>query len=89
MPRPALRTLKGKRRAVRLPGGGVSYHSKVKHVNIGKCAACGRQLGGVGKLGAQTRRLPKTGKRPERLYGGYICSICLRELIKQASRGFS
>jgi large subunit ribosomal protein L34e len=89
MPRPALRTSKGKRRAVRLPGGGVGYHPKVKHVGIGKCASCGRRLGGVGKLGVQIRRLPKTGKRPERLYGGYVCSTCLREWIKQASRGFS
>ncbi|MBS7643329.1 50S ribosomal protein L34e [Candidatus Bathyarchaeota archaeon] len=89
MPRPALRTSEGKRRAVRLPGGGVGYHSKVKHVGIGKCAACGRRLKGVGKLDVRNRYLPKTDKRPERLYGGCVCSSCLREWIKQACRGFS
>jgi large subunit ribosomal protein L34e len=88
MPRPALRTVMRKRRAVRLPGGGVGYHSRSKNVSFGKCAVCGRRLGGVGKLSARTRRLPKTCKRPERSYGGYICSICLRERIKQALRGF-
>ncbi len=35
------------------------------------------------------RQLPKTMKRPERPYGGVLCSRCMRQLIKDDVRKVS
>jgi large subunit ribosomal protein L34e len=52
-----------------------------------KCALCGAVLGGVpAKRPAKLRRIPKTGKRPDRTYGGRICHNCLKNSLVKVSK---
>ncbi|MCK5107146.1 MAG: 50S ribosomal protein L34e [Nanoarchaeota archaeon] len=49
-----------------------------------KCADCGVKLQGVPRLTAnKAKNTPKTHKRPERPYGGELCSKCTRIRIKE------
>ena len=65
---------------VRLPSGKVKIRYEKRKPKQAKCAICGKPLHGVPR---ETRNLAKTKKRPERPYGGYLCSRCMREVIKQ------
>ncbi len=48
-----------------------------------KCAECGAKLHGVPKRRpGKLRKLPKTKRRPNRPYGGNLCSRCLRQKMK-------
>ena len=52
-----------------------------------KCALCGAVLGGVpAKRPAKLKRVPKTGKRPDRAYGGRVCHKCLKNSLVEASK---
>ncbi|HDD71547.1 MAG TPA: 50S ribosomal protein L34e, partial [Candidatus Aenigmarchaeota archaeon] len=67
---------------VRLPSGKVVIRERKKKPRIAKCAICKRPLHGIPRLRAsQLKKLAKTKKRPERPYGGYLCSKCMRELM--------
>ena len=47
-----------------------------------QCSKCGKKLSGVPRaLPVEMRNMPKTKKRPERPYGGVLCSRCMRETI--------
>ena len=49
-----------------------------------RCADCGAKLKGVPRLSAtKAKNTPKTYKRPERPYGGELCSRCARIRIKE------
>ena len=62
-------------------------HSKAKKPSHAKCALCGNRLHAVPKRGiAGMRKLAKTEKRPERVYGGILCSGCTRRLLKEKAR---
>ncbi len=76
------RRLKKKRVAVRTPGGKIVYHYKVKRQSPARCAICGRPLNAT-PTGPKSfmRKLPKSKKRPNRPYGGYLCPSCLRRII--------
>lgn len=78
MPRPALRSRSLRRVYVKLPGGRTTIHYERRKNGKAKCALCHKLLHGVQTKGS------KTEKRPERMYGGYYCHSCLRELIKKA-----
>ena len=46
------------------------------------CSKCGKVLAGVPRERPHImRNLPKTKKRPERPYGGVMCSACTRRMI--------
>ncbi|MBW2968785.1 50S ribosomal protein L34e [Candidatus Woesearchaeota archaeon] len=52
-----------------------------------QCAECGAYLKGVPRERAyKMRKLPKTKKRPERPYGGKLCSKCSRKKIIEQAR---
>ncbi len=51
-----------------------------------RCARCGAILNGVPIKEGERRKLPKTKKRPERMFGGVLCAKCLREILKEAVR---
>jgi large subunit ribosomal protein L34e len=71
----------------RTPTGRVVIKIKKKKPKIAKCARCGKPLHGVPRLNpTELRKLAKTEKRPERVYGGYYCSSCTRELLKEKAR---
>lgn len=74
----------------RTSSGRVVIRPKRKKPKIAKCANCGKPLHGVPrKIPSEIRKLAKTKKRPERPYGGYLCSSCMRELFKEKARKIS
>ena len=75
---------------VRLPSGKVVIRERKKRPRIAKCAICKKPLHGIPRLRAsQLKKLAKTKKRPERPYGGYLCSKCMRELMREKARKLS
>lgn len=76
--------MKTKRRA---PSGKLSIVHKRKKTVAARCAICKRPLHGVPRLiPSEMKKLSKTEKRPERIFGGYMCSNCTRERLKQDLR---
>ncbi|HLC89031.1 MAG TPA: 50S ribosomal protein L34e [Candidatus Nanoarchaeia archaeon] len=73
---------------VRTPGGNTTIHYRKRKPKKAICANCKKQLAGVPReLPSKMANMPKTAKRPERPYGGVLCSGCTRELLKQKARG--
>ncbi len=82
MPRPGLRSRSVKRVKVRTPGGKTVTHYRSKKTGKPQCADCGKVLPGVPRESrAKMRNMPKTAKRPERPFGGVLCSPCSRKKI--------
>ena len=87
MPRPMHRSRSLRRVHVRLPGGETVVHYEKRRPGPARCAICGRPLNGVPRLRpVELRKLPRTARRPERMYGGVICPSCLAKLIKKSVR---
>ncbi len=87
MVRPALRSRSLRRVYRRTPGGRVVIHFEKRKPGPAKCAICGAVLNGVPRLRpVQLRKLPKSLRRPERPYGGYLCPRCLAARLKEAIR---
>ena len=84
----SLKSRKGLRMlSVRTPGGRTTVHFKRKKPSKAKCGNCSKPLAGVPRgLHSKTKNLPKTKKRPERPYGGVLCSKCTRSLLKERAR---
>ncbi|HLC46974.1 MAG TPA: 50S ribosomal protein L34e [Candidatus Nanoarchaeia archaeon] len=74
---------RSKRRVFRRTPKGVSkLYYRPRKPQHAQCKTCGKVLFGVPR--AQTsvmRNLPKSSKRPERPYGGVLCSQCTRKLM--------
>ena len=69
--------------SVKVPGGSTKIHFKKKKPSKAKCGSCGCQLSGVPReLPTKMKNMAKTKKRPERPYGGVLCSKCTRSLLK-------
>ncbi len=87
MPRPALRTRSRRRVYVRTPGGRTVVHYEKRRPGPARCGMCGRPLAGVPRLRpVELRKLPKTKKRPERMFGGVLCPDCLTKVLKRTVR---
>ncbi len=72
---------------VKVPGGRTVIQYRKKKPSKAKCAKCGALLAGVPRERPyRMQNMPKTKKRPERPFGGYYCSRCLRRLIISKSR---
>jgi len=83
--RPALRSRSLRRVYRRTPGGRTVVHFERRRPGKPVCWRCGKPLGGVPRgLPVEVRGLPKSRKRPNRPYGGYLCSTCLAELLAKA-----
>ena len=73
--------------SVKTPGGRTTTQFKKRKPSAAKCVACGAVLKGVPReLPSKMTNLPKSSKRPERPYGGNLCSACARATIKLKSR---
>ncbi len=69
---------------VRTPGKETKLHYRERKPKKKKCSECGKQLHGIPHLiQSKFRNLPKTKKRPQRPYGGVLCSSCMRKKIKE------
>src|SRR3989339_304726 len=67
---------------VKVPGGRTVIQFKKKKPSKAQCKNCGKVLLGVPRqLSVKLRNMPKTAKRPERPYGGVLCSKCTRILL--------
>ncbi len=74
----------------RAPSGRVSVRVEKKKPSTPKCALCKKPLHGVPRLiPSELRKLSKTEKRPERPFGGYLCSECMREYFREKVRELS
>jgi len=87
MTKPRFKSRSWKKVKVRLPGGRVVIHYRRKKTKPPICGKCGKQLHGVPRVRSSIlRKLKKTEKRPERPYGGNLCSYCMREIMKEKAR---
>ncbi len=84
MPRPSQRTRSLRKLRKTTPGGRVTIHYEKKKNSKAKCAICKKPLSGVpqGRY-SDLAKLPKAKKRPERPYGGNLCSSCMRREMKR------
>lgn len=72
---------------VRTPGGRTVLHYKKRKPKAAHCSSCGGVLKGVPRERPyKMRGMPKTMKRPERPYGGVLCSRCMRNVIVEKAR---
>ena len=82
MPKPSLRSRSLRRVFRKVPGNRVSLHYKKKKPKSARCGSCGAVLKGVPRvLPFRMRSMAKTKKRPERPFGGVLCSRCMRQQI--------
>jgi large subunit ribosomal protein L34e len=88
MVRPAYRSRSMRRVPVKTPGGRTVVHYEKRKPDVARCARCGRPLNAVPRLRPnKLKHLSKTGKRPERPYGGVLCAACLAELLRKSIIG--
>lgn len=51
------------------------------------CNNCGREMHGMPRMtNAQIAKLAKSYKRPNRKFGGYLCSRCTKEFLRNTAR---
>jgi len=87
MPAPRHRSRTFRRVYTKLPGNSVTIHYKKRKPQKAKCGNCGKQLAGIPRERPSIlAKIPKSSRRPERPYGGVLCTICTREKIKLAAR---
>jgi large subunit ribosomal protein L34e len=69
------------------PGGKTVLQYKKRQPARAVCAECGAVLAGVPRERPyKMQRMPKTKKRPERPYGGVLCSKCTRKKMIAKAR---
>ncbi|MBM3199448.1 50S ribosomal protein L34e [Candidatus Woesearchaeota archaeon] len=83
----ARRSRSYRRIRIRVPSGETRLFYKKRKPHKAKCSICGDVLKGVfrGNV-AEMRNIAKTKKRPERPYGGALCSSCMRKAIVEKVR---
>jgi len=87
MPEPYKRSRSLRRLQVKVPGGATKRHYKERKPGKAKCSNCGGLLKGVPReRNLKMHKMPKTKKRPERPFGGNLCSKCTRSLIVEKVR---
>ena len=82
MPAPRLRSRSLRKVFRKVSGGRVSLHYKKKKPKAARCGNCRALLKGTPReLPFKMRSMAKTKKRPERPFGGVLCSKCMRKEI--------
>jgi large subunit ribosomal protein L34e len=71
---------------IKTPNGTKTTY-KYRKTSKPQCANCGTNLKGVPRgRKSEMVNMAKSKKRPERPYGGYLCSKCMRQVIKNKIR---
>jgi len=71
----------------KVPGGSTNLHFKKRKPKSARCGSCLAVLKGIPReLPFRMKNIPKTKKRPERPYGGVLCSKCMRQEITNKLR---
>lgn len=87
MPAPRLRSRSRRRIFRKVSGGRVSIHYKKRKPKAAVCGSCGAALKGIPReLPFRMRSMAKTKKRPERPFGGVLCSRCMRQRMIDKAR---
>jgi len=87
MPRPNKRSRSLRRVHVRVPSGESRLVYKLRSPKKPACSGCGMILQAVpNKLVSKMRNMPKSQKRPERIFGGVLCSKCTKNKLKKINR---
>lgn len=69
------------------PGGRNVTHHRHRKPSKAKCGVCGAALSGVPRERPyKMKTMPKTEKRPQRPYGGVLCTRCMRAMFKESVR---
>ena len=90
MPRGMHKTSRFRKIFVKTPGNNTVVHYRERKPSKAICGRCKTQLQGVPReRPAKMANMPKTAKRPERPYGGVLCSKCTREHLRSQARGES
>lgn len=87
MAKPMHRSRSYKRIYRRTPSRRTAVHRERRKNTPMRCGRCGAILAGVPIKDTERRILPKTAKRPERMFGGVLCPRCLRTILKETIRG--
>ena len=84
---PRFRSRRFRRVHVRTPGGKVVLHHERRKPGKAQCGLCGEYLKGVPRgIMSFVGKLSKTQRRPERPYGGVLCSKCMRKTFVEKAR---
>ncbi len=76
------RSLSLKKIRVRVPGSSTVTHYTYAKPAKPACGICEAELHGVARgRPSEIRKLSKTERRPERPFGGVLCSNCMRKII--------
>ncbi|MHC1604853.1 MAG: 50S ribosomal protein L34e [Candidatus Methanofastidiosia archaeon] len=76
-----------KRKFTRVPGGKSVIHYERGKTSPHKCGNCGALLSGIPRgTPHQISKLAKSQKTVSRPYGGYLCSSCVKNMIKEKVR---
>ena len=86
MTAPKDRTSSKRKVVVKTPGGTVKIHRRKYRPSKPLCSECGTELLGVARgTPVKVAKLSKTQRRPERPYGGVLCTKCMRKkFVKEA-----
>ena len=85
MPAPRLRSRSLRKIFTKVSGGRTAVHYKKRKPKAARCGNCGAALKGIPReFPFRMRKMATTKKRPERPYGGVLCSKCMRmEIINK------
>ena len=87
MVKPGQRSRTLRRVSRRTPGSRTVLQFRKRKPSKAKCSKCGKILSGVPRERPyKMKRLAKTKKRPERPYGGELCSACTRQKMIAKAR---
>lgn len=71
----------------RVPSGRIVIRKRMEKPGATLCAICKEPLHGMKRMNpSKIRNISKTEKRPSRLYGGYLCANCTKELVRKKAR---
>jgi large subunit ribosomal protein L34e len=69
------------------PGGKTKQYYVTRKPKMHKCAICGIELKGIPRLNnAKAKNAPKSAKKVERAFGGFLCANCLKNKLKAEIR---
>ncbi|MEM3458598.1 MAG: 50S ribosomal protein L34e [Candidatus Bathyarchaeia archaeon] len=87
MPQPHLRARSKRKLKAAVPGGKSRIHYIKTAPSVASCSLCSRPLGGISRMATvEIRKLNRSKRRIWRLYGGQVCTNCVRKAIRQAAR---
>ncbi len=87
MTKPRFKSKSWRSKQVKTPGNRLVNRYLRKNPRAAKCSNCSRKLAGVPRVRPEyLKRMPKTERRPERPYGGKLCSSCMRQVFRKVVR---